>query len=203
MYYNYIKYKAIYLGIEQLIKIRGKSLAKAPNCQLAVFLTIRRLYTDFLTGLSACLPACAYLPVHTCLYILEWLSSSSGNGRLVLAIVLSYLPTYLPTCLPVCVYVCICVWFNWEKGRPDWRLWSIRIVLYGCSLAVYSNGGCLGCLPRKPWFDFRYWSFSSIRSIDRLNRSWCSLAGYSNGHRLVLRRSSSSGNGCLVLVTVV
>ena len=55
MYYNYIKYKAICLGVKQLIEIWGKSLAEAPNRQLAVFPTIRRPCTDFLTGLCACL----------------------------------------------------------------------------------------------------------------------------------------------------
>ena len=50
------------------------------------------------------------------------------------------------------------------------------------------------------WFD----------SIDRLNRSQCSLAGCSNGRCLVLvtviwfsRRSSGSGDGRLVLITVL
>ena len=65
----------------------------------------------------------------------------------------------------------------------------IRMVLYGRSLAVHSNGGRLGCLPRRPWFDSatgRYRSSGSIWSIDWLNGSWCSLAGRSNGRRLVL-----------------
>jgi hypothetical protein len=81
----------------------------------------------------------------------------------------------------------------------------IRIVLYRRSLAVYSNSGHLGCLLggldpirfgdgliSRLWFD----------SIDRLNRSCCSLAGRSNGCRLVLP-SSGSGDRRLVLATVV
>ncbi len=53
------------------------------------------------------------------------------------------------------------------RGRPDWRLWLIRIVLYSCSLAVYLNGGCLGCLLRRPWFDLvmgQYWSSGLVYS---------------------------------------
>jgi hypothetical protein len=81
----------------------------------------------------------------------------------------------------------------------------IRIVLYRRSLALHSNGGYLGAslggldpirlgdgLISRLWFD----------SIDRLNRSWCSLARRSNGCRLGLR-SSGSGDGRLVLVTVL
>ena len=143
MYYNYIKCEAICLGIEQLIKIRGKPLAKALNRQLAVFPTIRRPCTDFLTGLSACLPAC----------------------------------------LPVCVSDLI-----WEKGRPDRRLWSIRIVLYSRSLAVHSNGGCLGCLLRRPWFDL-IWGRADIKALvqfDRSTESFVVFAGW-------LFKQSSSG----------
>src|ERR1700679_2100524 len=45
-------------------------------------------------------------------WLFKWLSSSSGNGRLVLATVLSYLPAYLPICLPTylpaCLPACLC-----------------------------------------------------------------------------------------------
>ena len=74
MYYNYIKCKAICLGIEHLIKIRGKPLAKALNRQLAVFPTIRRPCTDFLTGLCACLLACLPVPTCLCLFVYAYLS---------------------------------------------------------------------------------------------------------------------------------
>ena len=141
MYYNYIKCKVIYLGIEQSIKTRGKPLAEAPNRQLAVFPTIRRPCTDFLTGLSACLPAClsVCLSVPACVY-------------LSMPIVCIYL--YLSSVPPVCATAYLSV--IWGKGRPDRRLRLIRlivliqIVLYGRSLAVHSNGGRLGYLPRRP-----------------------------------------------------
>ena len=157
MYYNYIKCKAICLGIEQLIKIRGKSLAKAPNRQLAVSPTIRRPCTDFLTGLSACLSAClpAYLPVHTCLYLLVY------------------------ACLSVSVYGGIkgCLiwfggkvgpikgfdWFDWlidciDSNRSLWAfagwLWLDSIDWLNhlwCSLASRSNG-CRLVLVTVVWF---------------------------------------------------
>ena len=114
---------------------------------------------------------------------------------------------YLPSVPPVCtVYAYLSV--IWGKGRPDRRLrliWLfilIQTVLYGRSLAVHSNGGRLGCLPRRPWFDSatgRYQSSGSIRSIDWLNRWWRLLDGRSNGGRLVLAtvvwfwRQSSAG----------
>jgi len=83
-------------------------------------------------------------------------------------------------------------WFNWPIDcidSIDRLIVLIWIVPYRRSLAVHSNGGRLGCLPRRPWFHLmmgRYWGSSLIRLIDWLNRSWCSLAGCSNGHRLVL-----------------
>src|SRR6266700_3431802 len=90
MYYNYIKCKAICLGIKQLIKIWGKPLAKSVNRQLAVFTTIFRPFTYFLTGLCACLPAClpacAYLSVPICLCLpvcicLWWYQGVSDSIR--------------------------------------------------------------------------------------------------------------------------
>ena len=114
-----------------------------------------------------------------------------------------YLPIYayclcLPiytSCICYCLYLPVC-----NLGERSARsrappnainrlIVLIRMVLYGRSLAVDSNGGRLGCLPRRPWFDSatgRYWSSGPIRSIDRLNHSWRSLDGRSNGGRLVL-----------------
>ena len=92
------------------------------------------------TYLPACLPACLsvclYLPVPTCLclpvytYRLRYLS----------------MPTclYLPSVPSVCATVYAYLSVIWGKGRPDRRLCLIRIVLYGRSLAVHSNGGRLG-----------------------------------------------------------
>src|SRR6266567_999850 len=101
MYYNYIKCRAIC----QATEIRGKPLAKAPNHQLAVFLTICWLCTDFLTRPSACLPAC--LPV-----------SVSGLIR--------------------------------GEQFESIRAFDRADPSYGRSLAVHSDGGYLGCLPRRP-----------------------------------------------------
>jgi len=141
---------------------------------------------------------------------------------------LSVLPVYtyhlyLPFVPPVyCLYLPVCNLgerSTQSKALPDSidrLIVLIWIVLYGRSLAVHSNGGRLGCLPRRLWFDSatgRYQSSGSIQSIDWLNRSWCSLAGRLNG-RLVLvlvlatvvwfwRRSSGFDNGRLVLTTVL
>ena len=40
-------------------------------------------------------------------WLFERSSSGSGNGRVVLATVLSYLPAYLPTCLPAYLPTCL------------------------------------------------------------------------------------------------
>jgi hypothetical protein len=157
--------------------------------------------------LPACLPACLsvclsiclsiclsvylsvylYLPMPTCLWLL------SVPTVCAYCLCLPSVPTVCAYCLYLPVYAYLSV--IWAKGRPDRRLCLIRlivliqIVLYGRSLAVHSNGGRLGCLPRRPWFDSamgRYRSSGSIRSIDWLNRSSRSLAGCSNGGRLVL-----------------
>src|SRR6266568_3333274 len=50
-------------------------------------------------------------------WLFKPLSSGFGNGRLVLATVLSYLSAYLPASLPVSVSDLI-----WGRGRPDQRL---------------------------------------------------------------------------------
>src|SRR6266576_417715 len=118
MYYNYIKCKVICLGIKHLIKTRGKPLAEAPNRQLAVFPTIRRPCTDFLTGLSACLPACAYLPVPAYLSVPTRLGLPVG----------AYLSG--PTCLglPVWAYL----------SGPTWAYLSVPTYVY---LSVSVCGG--------------------------------------------------------------
>jgi hypothetical protein len=46
-------------------------------------------------------------------WLFERSSSGSGNGRLVLATVLSYLPAYLPVSVSDSI---------WGRGRPDRRL---------------------------------------------------------------------------------
>ena len=146
------------------------------------------LCTDFLTRASACLHAClpTCLSVCLCLPVYDCLCLLSVPTCLCL-----FVYTYRLCLLSVYAYLSVI----WGKGRPDRRLCLIRlivlirIVLYGRSLAVHLNGGRLGCLPRRPWFDSatgRYRSSSSIRSIDWLNRSWCLPAGRSNGRRLVL-----------------
>jgi len=80
-------------------------------------------------------------------WLFEPSSSSSGNGRLVLATVLSYLSAYLPACLPVSVSVSGSI-----RGEQfeSIRAFDRADPSYGRSLAVHSDGGCLGCLPRRP-----------------------------------------------------
>src|ERR1700722_20013497 len=98
---------------------------------------IHRPCANFLTRPSTCLPV-----------------------LLVLPILPSYLlvPTYL--CLPVvptCLYLPSISVIR-GRGRPDQRLCLIQlrsivliqIVLYRRSLAIYLNGGRLGCLPIRP-----------------------------------------------------
>jgi len=65
------------------------------------------------------------------------------------------------------------------------------VVVWGASL------GDLDSIRRRA-------DIEALVQFDRLNRLWCSLAGCSNGRRLVLGRSlSGSGNGRLVLVTAL
>ena len=156
--------------------------------------------------LSVPVCACLCLPIYAYLSVLP---------------VYAYLsiPTVCASCLCYCLYLPVCNLGERSarsKAPPDlinWLIILIWIVLYGRSLAVYSNGGRLGCLHRRPWFDSatgRYWSSGSIRLIDWLDRLWRSLDGCLNGGRLVLavvvwfwRWSSGSGGGRLVLATVV
>ena len=98
--------------------------------------------------LSACLPAClsvclsVYLSICTCLCLPIY----------------AYLlmPTVCTSCLCYCLCLPVCNLGERSarsKAPPDLidrLIILIRIVLYGRSLAVYSNGGRLGCLPRRP-----------------------------------------------------
>src|ERR1700684_2777819 len=83
-------------------------------------------------------------------------------------------------------------------------LYIQTVVVWGASLGGLDSIRFGDGLISRLWFD----------SIDRLNRLWCSLASRSNvrsnGCRLVLatvvwfwQRSSGSGNGRLVLATVL
>ena len=104
-----------------------------------------------------CLPICAYLPVPTCLCLLSVPTVCAYRPCLPSVPVCAYLS--MPT---VCAYLymllCLPVYNLGErsarsKAPPDSidrLIVLIRMVLYGRLLAVHSNGGRLGCLPRRP-----------------------------------------------------
>ncbi len=132
------------------IEIRGKPLAEAPNRQLAVFPTIRRPCTDFLTGLSvrlpACLPACACLPVPTCLCLPVGPTCRAYLSGLP---VWAYLSGPACLCLPMstCPYLSVVVlgcliWFGGKvsliKGS-DWFDWLIDCIDSNCSLWAFAG----------------------------------------------------------------
>ena len=102
--------------------------------------------------LSACLPACLSACLSVCLSV--YLSICTCLCLPVYA----YLPvpTVCASCLCYCLYLPVCNLGERSarsKAPPDLidrLIVLIRIVLYGRSLAVYSNGGRLGCLPRRP-----------------------------------------------------
>ena len=172
-----------------------------------------------------CLPVCAYLSIPTCLYLPICTYLSIPTCLCLPVYTYLSIPTclYLPNCaylsMPACLYlpsvppVCATVYTYlsviWGKGRPDQRLCLIqlivliRIVLYGRSLAVYLNGGRLGCFPRGLDLIWRRADIKALvqfdRSIDRLIESFVVFAAW-----LFKRSSSGSGNGCrLVLARVV
>ena len=134
-----------------------------------------------------CLPACAYLSMPTVCAYRPCLPSVPVCAYLSMPTVYAYL--YVLLCLPVYNLGERSAQSKAPSDLINWLIILIQIILYGCSLAVHSNSSCLGCLPRRPWFDSaigRYQSSSSIQSINWLNRLWCSLPSYLNGHRLVL-----------------
>ena len=84
---------------------------------------------------------CAYLsvPTYLCLPAYAYLSMPT---------VCAYL--YVLLCLPVCNLGERLARSKAPSDLIDRLIVLIRIVLYGRSLAVHSNGGRLGCLPRRP-----------------------------------------------------
>src|SRR6266702_4669121 len=73
-------------------------------------------------------------------WLFEPSSSGFGNGRLVLATVLSYLSAYLPACLPVSVSVSVSGSIRGEQFELI-RAFDRADPSYSRSLAVHSDGG--------------------------------------------------------------
>ena len=96
--------------------------------------------------LSVCLSVCLYLPMPTCLCLLSMPTVCAY--RLCLPVCASCLCYCL--CLPVCNLGERSARSKAPPDSIDRLIVLIRIVLYGRSLAVHSNGGRLGCLPRRP-----------------------------------------------------
>ena len=134
------------------------------------------------------------------------LPGCSNGRRLVLVTVVWFWrwpsPTCLPTCLPAYLPACPCqclIQFRGGVGPIEgsdlfesfsmgvrW-LYIQTVVVWGASLGGLDSIRFGNGLISRLWFN----------SIDRLNRSWCSLASRSNADR-----SNGSGDGRLVLATV-
>src|SRR5271156_4153653 len=119
-----------------------------PTCLcllICTYLLMPTVYAYICAYLSVptclCLPVCAYLsvPTYLCLPACAYLSMPT---------VCAYL--YVLLCLPVCNLGERSARSKAPSDSIDRLIVLIRIVLYGRSLAVHSNGGRLGCLPRRP-----------------------------------------------------
>jgi hypothetical protein len=122
---------------------------------VCAYLSMPTVYTYVCAYLSV--PICLYLPVYTYCLCLPSVPTVHAY-RLCLSVpVCAYLsmPTvctylYVLLCLPVCNLGERSARSKAPPDSIDRLIVLIRMVLYGRSLAVHSNGGRLGCLPRRP-----------------------------------------------------